>query len=54
LALGNYQILTKLSIDSITCPPFLAQTLPLPISKNQNRETVIRVSKERYSQPTKE
>ncbi|HUD09993.1 MAG TPA: DUF87 domain-containing protein [Patescibacteria group bacterium] len=54
LALGNYQILTKLSIDSITCPPFLAQTLPLPMSKNQNRKTVIRVSKERYSKPTKE
>jgi hypothetical protein len=52
LALGNYQILTKLSIDSITCPPFLAQTLPLPLSKNQNREKVIRVSKERYSKPT--
>jgi hypothetical protein len=49
LALGNYQILTKLTIDSITCPPFLAQTLPLPNSKNQNREKVIKVSKERYS-----
>jgi hypothetical protein len=54
LALGNYQILTKLSIDSITCPPFLAQTLPLPMSKNQNREKVIRVSQERYSKPIKE
>ena len=54
LALGNYQILTKLSIDSITCPPFLAKTLPLPTSKNQNREKVIRVSKERYSKPIKE
>ncbi len=54
LALGNYQILTKLSIDSITCPPFLAQTLPLPMSKNQNREKVIRVSKERYSRLAKE
>jgi hypothetical protein len=53
LALGNYQILTKLSIDSITCPPFLAQTLPLPMSKNQNREKVIRVSQERYSKPLK-
>jgi len=30
LALGNYQILTKLTIDSLVCPPFLAQTLPLP------------------------
>jgi hypothetical protein len=49
LALGNYQILTKLTIDSLVCPPFLAQTLPLPMSKNQNRETVIKVSKERYA-----
>ena len=49
LALGNYQILTKLTIDSLVCPPFLAQTLPLPNSKNQNREKVIKVSKERYS-----
>jgi len=54
LALGNYQILTKLSIDGIACPPFLAQTLPLPTSKNQNREKVLRVSKERYSKPAKE
>lgn len=54
LALGNYQILTKLSIDSITCPPFLGQTLPLPISKNQNREKVIRVSQERYSKAIKQ
>jgi hypothetical protein len=52
LALGNYQILTKLTIDSITCPPFVAKTLTLPLSKNQNREKVIRVSKERYSKPT--
>jgi hypothetical protein len=54
LALGNYQILTKLTIDNITCPPFLGQTLPLPSSKNQNREKVIRVSKERYSKTIKE
>lgn len=54
LALGNYQILTKLTIDDITCPPFLAKTLPLPLSKNQNREKVIRVSKERYSKPANE
>lgn len=49
LALGDYQILTKLSIDSRTSPPFLAQTLPLPQSKNQNREKVIRVSQQKYS-----
>ncbi len=54
LALGNYQILTKLSIDSITTAPFLAQTLPLPQSKTQNREKVIKVSAQRYSKNKKE
>ena len=49
LALGNYQILTKLTINGVICPPFLAQTLALPKSKTQNKEKVIKVSKERYS-----
>ena len=53
LALGNYQILSKLSIDGITTAPFLAQTLPLPRSKNQNREKVIRVSGQKYSKSDK-
>jgi hypothetical protein len=49
LALGDYQILTKLSIDGRTSAPFLAQTLPLPQSKNQNREKIIKVSQQKYS-----
>lgn len=49
LALGNYQALIKLSIDGITQSPFLAQTLPLPKSATQNREKVIRNSRERYT-----
>jgi hypothetical protein len=49
LALGNYQILTKLTINGILCPPFLAQTLPLPKNVNKNKEKVIRVSRIRYS-----
>ena len=52
LALGNYQTLTKLSIDGVICPPFLALTLPLPKSKTKNREKVIKVSQERYSRNT--
>ncbi|MBI4065135.1 DUF87 domain-containing protein [Candidatus Gottesmanbacteria bacterium] len=49
VALGNYQIILKLSIDNYTSTPFSAITLPLPRSKNQNREKVIRSSRERYA-----
>ena len=49
LSLGNYQIISKLSIDGITTAPFLAQTLPLPNSVTQNREKAIKASHERYS-----
>lgn len=48
LALGNYQAITKLAIDSVTQSPFLAQTLPLPQSVTQNREKVIKNSRARY------
>jgi hypothetical protein len=47
--LQNYQIALKLTIDGHTSRPFLATTLPLPASSNQNREKVIKVSRERYS-----
>jgi len=47
--LGNYQIVLKLSIDNHTSSPFSATTLPLPRSHNQNREKVIRSSRERYT-----
>ena len=47
--LENYQIAVKLMIDAHASRPFLAHTLPLPVSKNQNRDKVIRVSRERYS-----
>lgn len=46
--LGNYNVVLKLSIDNNTSLPFSAKTLPLPRSKNQNREKVIRSSQERY------
>jgi len=49
VGLGNYQIVLKLSIDNHTSPPFSATTLPLPRSHNQNREKVIRSSRERYA-----
>jgi len=47
--LGNYQVVLKLSIDNHTSSPFSATTLPLPRSHNQNREKVIRSSRERYT-----
>ncbi len=49
VGLGNYQTLLKLSIDNHTSSPFSATTLPLPRSRNQNREKVIRTSRERYT-----
>lgn len=49
VGLGNYQIILKLSIDNHTSTPFSAHTLPLPRSRNQNREKVIRSSRERYA-----
>jgi len=49
VGLSNFQIIIKLGIDNLTSRPFFAYTLPLPKSKNLNREKVIRVSQERYS-----
>lgn len=48
VSLGNYQIILKLAIDNHTSQPFSATTLSLPRSKNQNRDKVIRSSRERY------
>lgn len=48
VSLGNYQIILKLSIDNQTSRPFSAVTLPLGRSHNQNRDKVIRSSRERY------
>lgn len=52
LALGNYQAILKLSIKNKTEPPFLCFTLPLPHSVTQNREKVMRISREKYTRPT--
>ncbi len=46
--LSNYQVAIKLMVDGQSTRPFLAHTLPLPISRNQNREKVITVSRERW------
>ncbi len=47
--LQNFQVATKMMIDGHTSRPFLANTLPLPISRNQHKEKVIKVSRERYA-----
>jgi len=51
--LGSFQIIIKLAIDNLTSIPFHAVTLPLPKSVNQNRDKVLRLSKERYTKKTK-
>ena len=48
VSLGKYEIVLKLSIDGMSSMPFPAKTLPPPSLKNDNREAVIRLSKERY------
>jgi len=47
--LSNYQVAIKMTVDGLTTRPYLAHTLPLPISSNQNREKVIRISRENWS-----
>lgn len=48
VSLGKHEIVLKLSIDNMTSSPFPAKTLPLPFLKNENREKIIRLSKEKY------
>ena len=47
--LDKYQIINKISIDNVLSRPFPAYTLPLAKSSNQNRDKVIRNSRERYA-----
>lgn len=47
--LSRHQIAIKMMIDGQTSRPFVANTLPLPISKNQNRQKVIEVSRSRWA-----
>lgn len=48
VSLGKHETVMKLSIDGMTSAPFPAKTLPLPTLKNDNREKIIRLSKEKY------
>jgi CxxC-x17-CxxC domain-containing protein len=54
--LGKYNIYVKLMIDGIAGRPFSALTLPPPVFPYENpedspKETIIRISRERYSVP---
>ncbi|MEN8253243.1 MAG: DUF87 domain-containing protein [Patescibacteria group bacterium] len=49
VSLNRYQIINKISIDNIISQPFPANTIGLAKSKNQNKEKVIKVSRERYA-----
>lgn len=46
--LENFQIAVRLMVDSMSGRAFLARTLPLPASSNQNKDKVIRVARERW------
>ncbi len=52
VSLGKYEIVLKLCIDNMTSAPFPAKTLPLPSLKNDNREKIIKFSKEKYGRKT--
>jgi hypothetical protein len=54
VGLDDFTAILKLSIDNKTSTPFPCKTLPLPRSKNKNREKAIRISVERYGRPDKE
>ncbi len=46
--LSRFQVAMKLTIDGQSNRPFLAHTLPLPVSTNQNKQKVLDASKERW------
>jgi hypothetical protein len=46
--IGKYEIVIKQSIDGLTSTPFPARTLPLPAVKNENRDKIVKMSKEKY------
>lgn len=52
--LANFQIAVKLMIDGHSTRPFLAHTLPLPASVNQNKQKVLEVSRQRWSKKARE
>ena len=51
--LDSHNIYVKLMIDGITSEPFSAVTLPPLVKPEGNRDKIIRVSRERYTEPKK-
>lgn len=49
VSLGRYMIIVKLMINNHMSMPFPAETLGLAASSNQNKEKVLKVSRERYA-----
>ncbi len=49
--LDNYHIYVKMAIDGVTRPAFSAITLPPTAEKNNFRDKIIELSRERYSKP---
>jgi hypothetical protein len=51
VSLGKFEVVLKLSIDNMTSAPFPARTLPLPAVVNDNRDKIIKYSREKYGRP---
>lgn len=48
VSLGKFETVMKLCVDGMTTSPFPAKTLPLPAVKNENKEKIVKLSKERF------
>jgi len=48
VGLGKFEVVMKISVDNTMSAPFPARTLPPPSLKNDNREKIIKLSKEKY------
>lgn len=48
VSLGKFEIVLKLSIEGMMSGAFPANTLPLPTQINDNKEKIVRLSKEKY------
>lgn len=51
LNLTKYTVYLKLMIDGVASEPFSAETLPPLTNKTNNKDKIVNVSRERYSQP---
>lgn len=54
VSLGKFETVIKLCIDNMTSFPFPAKTLPLPNLKNENKEKIMQLSRERYGRKVQE